>query len=1801
MPKDTELNGLDDFGDFDKEFGDFGFDDDTEPPKNAREAVTRTVKDFKRGFVQSVTDDKLKTAGILAKNALPTSLSNEASVAAETARKIKNELEEGMKEFKKGGKDTIKSLEELLPDGKIKSKLKSIREKFGLTDDEPNTASARVAQDNQIANDITTALGIMQERQQASDMIRQTIESKRSATTNHLLQSIYAETKFQRIFHAETTNKFYRKSLELQYKSLYLQKEQLELVRTAFSGFQKQFEALVLNTGLPDIIKANNKELLKGDFKAKLRRETIDKLYKEFNISDNITKNILGQVKNFREGITRGLDTTNQLMGGLGQLKDISGGMGITPGQQAGEFLGEYLTGFVGRKLGAKISSTRLGKKSIYGIKNAFADPNAALKQLSKEAANKKGLRWASSFLDYAGNMMGSASKTRSEYIRRDLDSQVSFDARAHDSIVKVIPGLLSKMLGELQVIRKGTSPNIKAPSSANEVIYDFHNDKFTTKKDVSKNVSNTIKKAIDKTVKPYIDYLLMIYKDAGANISGQAANDFGIALIKEMVQGRAGLSMDYLTSEKFLNTLPSDSSKNIRAANVKLIKYVQKDPYYQDSINNYLSLIKQNLPSLNSYFESLYKSGHGNILVDLGVANSDDLGRLSHSDKGIEDLILKNVKFTPTATPAPTKSTNINNNPFVKAHSTVASGMTKAKNVKISDVSVMAASGLVKVNNKITEMKDTLKKVDKDTLVSYTMSKKGQLEEVINDNIPEEVKRRARAVHNRIKNDYQKASNQVKVFLEENPNAQYVKEKYEELQDISREYIHDLQNGKINKEKIRVYKDAISDKTALITGFIRGKEDGLIRQVEGDTKKDSFTKRSFEKMREWDRKIVANLPSAPRNILKSGKDVYQGIKAGIGFISDINGKTAGKVVNLGYMGKDAVMKTYEEAKAEYYASEEYRSGLAPTFNGWLNTMKYQIKDKKDKMTVKNVFKQLRKVDRWLAGKIMKGFFKAPGVVVKGGLKGLGMAGKALGATTNVFLDMLPMGMGNVIKAPFALMNKTLELAGLKEKQDKKQRAGSWISRLNFFNNRKKDNKGKDIDKDNKGFMNKIMNFAKDNPMTTGIMILGGINSLLGKMGISLTDIVDAVKTVGNYIYKGFQGFQSAMRWVGEKIGGFIDFLPDWMKPDFLKSNSVDGDPNNPNGPGSEIGGNIGSAVAGVTGAYAAGSALKHIPGFKTAGKVMQAPGNLVKNTIKGGFSLGKTIVGLVRDLLFPKKTSGGGISGWFTDKAKAFGSFIAEKTIPKSFIDKFSGKNAEKTANLIDKKIPSPNKVKDTVGKVLKKAGPKATGKIAARATALASGLTGVGLVASAGMLIWDVGWVLYYWLFDGYSFLGAISMQLLGEDYSKGIPDDEEESVDSITSQPAPIHVSGGGGGSVSAALPSSTSDVGKLANSVSSSPTSASSSHVGVSGVNVPPGSKVKPEQLAKLKVEHPEVNDSPFIKPMPQSSLKGQPALVKQVHPELYKRFKAFAQDYYMHTGKKIKVNSGLRTEEQQKYLWERESGGVKATLNKWADYKNVEATKNGKYYGFRGGRVGHPTDKSMHTRGLAIDVQTAGEMPGVDKTKYTPWLDDMLAKHGLARTLTDWYKLKTKGNTRGTSEAWHIQMAGTPTIDNEIPPETSKISNTDMKAIAPDEATAGIQAEESLKTNNTSVSSTGSVRGVSTGYFPGSTRMPSVSGDGSASAAVYNSFSSTPSSNSNITTVNGTNLPMSDGNIENLLRQQLEVQTSSRDLLREIRDRLVNSNSAPKNPATTKQEEERQRTNTTLPPPAVDLKRKYATA
>ena len=91
MPKDTELDGLDDFGDFDKEFGDFGFDDDTEPPKNAREAVTRTVKDFKRGFVQSVADDKLKTAGILAKNALPTSLSNEASVAAETARKIKNE------------------------------------------------------------------------------------------------------------------------------------------------------------------------------------------------------------------------------------------------------------------------------------------------------------------------------------------------------------------------------------------------------------------------------------------------------------------------------------------------------------------------------------------------------------------------------------------------------------------------------------------------------------------------------------------------------------------------------------------------------------------------------------------------------------------------------------------------------------------------------------------------------------------------------------------------------------------------------------------------------------------------------------------------------------------------------------------------------------------------------------------------------------------------------------------------------------------------------------------------------------------------------------------------------------------------------------------------------------------------------------------------------------------------------------------------------------------------------------------------------------------------------------------------------------------------------------------------------------------------------------------------------------------------------------------------------------------------------------------------------------------------------
>ena len=74
MAKNKDLEFEDDDLGLDLELDDIDFGDGnaTPPPKNAREAVTRSLKDVGSGIIGSVTDNPLETATAIAKKSLPT-------------------------------------------------------------------------------------------------------------------------------------------------------------------------------------------------------------------------------------------------------------------------------------------------------------------------------------------------------------------------------------------------------------------------------------------------------------------------------------------------------------------------------------------------------------------------------------------------------------------------------------------------------------------------------------------------------------------------------------------------------------------------------------------------------------------------------------------------------------------------------------------------------------------------------------------------------------------------------------------------------------------------------------------------------------------------------------------------------------------------------------------------------------------------------------------------------------------------------------------------------------------------------------------------------------------------------------------------------------------------------------------------------------------------------------------------------------------------------------------------------------------------------------------------------------------------------------------------------------------------------------------------------------------------------------------------------------------------------------------------------------------------------------------------
>ena len=641
---DLELDD-DEFGEFDDDLGGFGEEPMNEPPKNGREAVVQTITRTGSSFVDEFADDKLESATEIAKNAIPESLSTQANIASEINDTVKDNVSEAYDQVRKEANQTFKIVKKLVPENseRINAVVNKIGDIFGLEDEDSYSRgpSKEQIQLEAITSEINSVMGEKSDGETKEQLLRDQIAQNQHKSEMELASTTASNLNALRLFNNDVANTYYRKNLEIGLKTLYVQKDQMELMKSAFDTFKNQFESIVKNTALPDIVKTRDKEVMAHAFKQKAMDNVMDAVGKATPMGA-FKNNFKAKVDDVRDKAISALSGANS---GIEML--ASDDMGLTKEQLLASLLAGVAKEKTGKFFGKQIEKTDTGKEFISKITGMGTDVEAVLK---KAASNTDS--------DIANNLLMGMSelfnnKQRDKYTlqKQDLNDVTLFDKRVHSSIVKVIPGLLSKIYGEIKSIR--TKDN--APKD-NELYYDHDSNEFLTAKQQDKKLETTYKTKVEKNVGvPSQRIVSALMTKGGLALTKLQRSELTQSLVDYLVVNKGSQNFEGIESNKFIKTLPKGMKEQFKVA----IKKIRKDskkvgkPEISDNaisamntINTSMAEIYQGASKTNMKNEltELDNMGHNRAIRKFGITKTDELSGEESLDTKKLDSRLRNV-----------------------------------------------------------------------------------------------------------------------------------------------------------------------------------------------------------------------------------------------------------------------------------------------------------------------------------------------------------------------------------------------------------------------------------------------------------------------------------------------------------------------------------------------------------------------------------------------------------------------------------------------------------------------------------------------------------------------------------------------------------------------------------------------------------------------------------------------------------------------------------------------------------------------------------------------------------------------------------------------------------------------------------------------------------------------------------------------------------------------------------------------------------------------------------------------------
>lgn len=1010
--KDDGLDNFDldddiDLGDLDIDIKTGIEDSITKTDTKTRKPVMSVINDTAKSFTEDFTDNRLGTILDIAKAAIPSRISRETDTIFNAAETISQQMTTQANAIKRETRKSMLAFKKYLPKNDNSNITKIYNKIFSAIGDAPASYEgfgATPTKAELAARQVIEMMGEKSPEGKYAEQFKEQLAFMRQKELKDIQANSALNIERIRKFLFTISDSYYRSSLDVNVRQLLTMKELLAVTKSGFEVSKAAYEAIVKNTGLPEVVKVHNSELVTRMAKERLVHSAGDALFKGSSPVDNIANKLSGTIKQIGEGVT---GTLQSLVGNTDTAGSL-GGMGMTPGSILGMLAADVFKSKIGRYAGDKLTDNDKGSGAIWDIKNSGADLRDTLDKYGRSDNSLSGIAKLASRLSGSDTNNFTVDET-------DPNAAAYLDNRTKDSVNRIIPELLSKILSEvttsreLQTAASGqplSSLGIGDPSTK-ELVYDPANSSFITKAELHSSISKTIKRDAAKRVAAPADELVRLLLD-GTNIPFTSEHfkhirNVIIATIFNKGKSSAALLEDKYFIEQLANADP-ELPGMFKAQMALVKKRAATDEYLQDKINNYINSIKQSPGKHKLIAADLVKRGLANEAISVGLLSRKEDGSLVGNYDKIRENIISSAS-----------SADISG---MSEHERSLKELLKGKTLR-EKASIIAGD----VGKRAFGEGDLSKKG------SY--SKGGYTKDGESDEEAGVVHRGEYVINNKKLRelvDHVKDGDVQSILVS-------VKKMAKDITTQSKEY-------SISTDKLSsVFKDFTNN----IPGMRRSAAD--LGHSITDKAKD-FGSKAYSYIADWDKlpevertalrleyfasdEYRAGLTNDFVSWLKEFKRVAPGIleeKSGI--ISDAASELRDKILSPIDKLKEQTTKEITDRltgkalteltaaqedimRKEFFHSDEYQKGLVTNFDNWLASQGYRRNGTglgsaiKKKFNLREMLRKSRALDRKIMGKFYGGIIKSPLTLAKLGI-GLGKVG-AVGTAKGI------LGLGKAI------------------------------------------------------------------------------------------------------------------------------------------------------------------------------------------------------------------------------------------------------------------------------------------------------------------------------------------------------------------------------------------------------------------------------------------------------------------------------------------------------------------------------------------------------------------------------------------------------------------------------------------------------------------------------------------------------------------------------------------------------------------------------------------------------------------